>query len=540
MTESNINEIDPRPKRYKDITSSKDDVTGLRVGNSLRSSILFSFGSNAWSAVLGILFVPIYLRYVGVEAYGVIGFFASVQAVLSLFDLGLSPSFSREISRLTVESSLESAGKVRSLARTLSVVNWGVTLLVGSILLLLSPLLASQWVNAVNLSVSEVTQCFLLIGVSFAAQFPQGLYNAGLAGLQRQVSSSIILIIFGTLRSVGALAVLALISPTIQAFLLWQTLVAAAQVVATIVTFYAFLPTGATPARFDVSLIKGLSRFAGGNLAIGITSIAVTQSDKLVLSKLVSLEEFGYYSLATMISSTALVMLVAAVTKVAFPQFSRLVALAKDDELRRVYHQNSQLVSVLIIPATVVLAVFAREILFAWTGNVLIAERSSAILALYSVGMGINCLLWLPNSMQLAHGWTRLTFYKNVAVIVFFIPFLFWCVSTYGVIGGAASWLALNVVYFVGYVLLMHRRILKGEALRWYFHDIALPLAASLPAALLGRYFVASINSRPSLFVFTSLVGGVTLAAAALSTPFLRAQVARYLFAGRDLIFLRS
>ena len=62
------------------------------------------------------MFVPIYLRYIGPEAYGLIGVFASLQVVLSLLDSGLSTTLNKEIASLSVLSN--SQQQIRNLVKT--------------------------------------------------------------------------------------------------------------------------------------------------------------------------------------------------------------------------------------------------------------------------------------------------------------------------------------------------------------------------------------------------------------------------------------
>ena len=64
---------------------------------SLKSNIIANFVGNGWGAIISIIFVPIYLKYIGAEGYGLIGIFASLQVVLSLLDSGLSTTLNKEI-----------------------------------------------------------------------------------------------------------------------------------------------------------------------------------------------------------------------------------------------------------------------------------------------------------------------------------------------------------------------------------------------------------------------------------------------------------
>ena len=67
---------------------------------SIKANIISNFIGNGWGAFLSIFFVPIYLKYIGAEGYGLIGIFASLQVVLSLLDSGLSTTLNKEIARL--------------------------------------------------------------------------------------------------------------------------------------------------------------------------------------------------------------------------------------------------------------------------------------------------------------------------------------------------------------------------------------------------------------------------------------------------------
>jgi hypothetical protein len=66
-----------------------------------------------WVVAIGIVMVPVYLRCMGREAYGLVGFFAVLSAWLALLDLGLSPDLAREAARYragALDAALETEG----------------------------------------------------------------------------------------------------------------------------------------------------------------------------------------------------------------------------------------------------------------------------------------------------------------------------------------------------------------------------------------------------------------------------------------------
>ena len=62
---------------------------------SVRNNIIANFAGSAWTKILGLAFVPIYIKLMGVEVYGLLGIFMSLVALLSLLELGLSATLSR-------------------------------------------------------------------------------------------------------------------------------------------------------------------------------------------------------------------------------------------------------------------------------------------------------------------------------------------------------------------------------------------------------------------------------------------------------------
>ena len=130
---------------------------------SVKANIIANLVGNGWSALITILFVPIYLKYIGAEGYGLIGIFASLQVVLSLLDTGLSTTLNKEIAKMSALPNTQQS--MRNLVKTLGTVYWGIALAAGLIAFCLSPLLAKYWVHPKELSVQTITYSFILLRV---------------------------------------------------------------------------------------------------------------------------------------------------------------------------------------------------------------------------------------------------------------------------------------------------------------------------------------------------------------------------------------
>jgi O-antigen/teichoic acid export membrane protein len=367
----------------------------------------------------------------------------------------------------------------------------------------------------------------MIMGLLAFFQWPISFYQGGLMGLRRQVLFNGLKVITVTLSNGGALLILWLVSPTIEAFLLWQVAISAVQAVSIAFFLWTSLPRSERAPRFDLAIVRNVWRFAAGMSGITLTSLILTQLDKLLVSKLLSLEIFGYYSLAWAVAS-GLQIIAGAVFYVIFPRMSAQVAAGDEAGLKQSYHRSSQLIAILVLPAALVLSLFSFEVLQLWTRNVQTAHYAAPIVSVLVIGSAINGLLQPPYALQLAFGWTKLTLLAGLLSIAIAIPVLFAMTKHFGPVGAASVWAGLNIINMLVAVPIMHRRLLRHEV--WgYFGDIGLPLASTLGVAALSRLVLW--NFRSPLITLISLtcvwVGG--LVTAVLAAPQIRVWILTYI-----------
>lgn len=294
-------------------------------------------------------------------------------------------------------------------------------------------------------------------------------------GLQRQVVLNVIRSVMVTVQHVGALLVLLLISPTILAFFLWQSFVGLLTTIALGIWVWRSLAESSALARFKRELLVKNWRFATGMTGISLVTILLTQLDKIVLSKMLSLETFGYYMLAFNVANN-LNNFATPIYSALFPKFTQLVASGDVNGLISLYHKGTRLLSALMLPVAMTVIFFSKEILALWLNDPVVSENTQPILVLLMIGTAMSTVMVMPYALQLAHGWTRFSIYKNLIAAAFLVPLLLVLVDWYQGIGAALVWLILNLGYLALEVPIMHRRLLKTEMRNWYQRDIIHPL----------------------------------------------------------------
>jgi O-antigen/teichoic acid export membrane protein len=485
----------------------------------LAKNIVANIVGSGWIALMGIIFIPIYIKFLGIDSYGLIGIYTYLQALFGLLDIGLSNTLNRELARLSEQAN--QAKEIRDLVRTLESIYWILGLVIALAVMLLAPLIANYWIQSGELSPHTVQQAIMIMGLTISFQLIFTFYSGGLLGLQKQVLLNGIIILVNTLKFAGVILVLWFISPTIQAFFIWQTIVG---VLATIIVAYFLwqtLPYSKQRPCFRFRFLQEIWRFALGIGGINTLALILMQMDKIILSKMLSLENFGYYTLASGVAVT-LYSLISPIFNAAFPKFTQLVSSGNQLELKKLYHDMCQLMSVIIIPASLIIAFFSSEILLLWTRNPIIAEKSHTILSLLIVGTALNGLMSLPYALQLAYGWTKLALYTNIIAVIFLIPALIGMTKWYGPVGAASIWVVLNCGYILLTASFMYHRLLPKEKLNWYVHDIGYPFIISMIIISSGRLMLNPNMSALSIILLIFFISISSIFSASLTSPFLR------------------
>lgn len=483
---------------------------------SLKHNAIANYLGQGWVALMGLAFIPVYIRYLGVEAWGLVGFMSMLQAWLALLDMGLTPTLSREMACFQAGS--HSAQSIRDLLRSLEVIYGGIAVAVVGIVWLIAPWVSMHWLSATQLSAASVAQAVGIMGLVLAARMVEQVYRGAIQGLQRQVWLNGAQSVLATLRWAGVVGVLAWVSPSIEAFFVWQGGISLLTLILLARKTYHCLPPSEREARFDLPALVRIRRFAGGMAATTLLALLLTQVDKLLLSKLVSLEDFGYYTLAASVAGV-LYFLVAPMITAVSPRLTELVARSDQQALIETYHRASQWLAAVLVPVALMTAVFAEPLLYVWTGNTVLSHQAAPLLAVLAIGTLFNGFMHVPYSTQLAHGWTGFAVRVNLVAVCFIVPAILWAVPHFGAIGAAWAWLALNAGYVLISIHFMHRRLLSGEKWRWYRDAVFKPLATGSIAVLVLRQWITLPQDRALMVVTLAGIALLVLGAVLWIVP---------------------
>ncbi|PWF48905.1 oligosaccharide flippase family protein [Massilia glaciei] len=491
---------------------------------SLKRNVVANYVGQIYVTLISIVMVPLYVRYMGAEAYGLVGFFAMLQAWFMLLDMGLTPTMARETARFN--GGAIDARALRSLLRALEVIFVAVAVVSAAVILAGAGAIARSWLKVEQLPLETVTEAIMLMGGIIALRWVCGLYRGVINGFERLVWLNTFNVAIATARFVLVIPLFKYVDTSISVFFAYQLLLAFVEVLVLVCKTYVLLPK--TEARagspFQFAQLRGVLKFSLTIAFTGSVWVLVTQTDKLVLSKLLPLAEYAYFTLAVLVAGGVMVIS-GPISLALLPRLTRLSAAGNDTGMVRLYRAATQLVAVIATPAALVLAFFSESVLWAWTGNAVIAREAAPILALYALGNGILVLGAFPYYLQFAKGDLKLHLIGNILFVVLLIPVLILATIQYGVRGAGYAWLGANTVYFICWVPRVHSRFVKGLHAKWLLQDLLPTVGLPLAGAMLLHRFVHWPEQRLSAAVVLVIAGLTLLGLSAAGSSWVRDSI---------------
>lgn len=440
-----------------------------------------------------LVLTPFYISLLGVESYGLIGFYLSWVAILGILDTSVSLTAVQEIAWRSARPEMKKS--IPILLKSLEVAYWFIILVSGLGILLGAWFFGAGWFEAKSLSPEVIRSALMLMAISLVVQVPSGLYIGGLMGLQRQVECSTLLVIFGTIRGLGSVMVLWFISNDLQTFFLWQIFATFLQTIVMRWSLWRRIDTSEQSARFSAKMLLTVKEYVGAVMIIGVLGMILSQMDKMILSKMISLEDYGFYMLAwTVVSGFSRIS--TPLINAFSPQFTELVAKGDENGLAKQVCVASQLMSVLIIPPAALLVFFSKPILLIWIGNEITADGTASILMVMVFGAIFSSCSYPSLSILYSRKYLMPVVALNLICMICLIPLLILSVYYFNTFGAAFVFSIYSIFLYIGYQITGLRGLPNTTILSSIFKNFVVPLFVAFSIASISAYWLSEIKDN--------------------------------------------
>jgi len=425
--------------------------------------------------VVAVFCIPILIRGLGKERFGVLTLAWTLIGYASLFDFGLGRALTQLVAKKL------GAGEEREIP-TLAWTSLLLMLLLGfagtACILLISPWLTGRGLSIPEALQEETLRAFRLLGVSL----PFVITTAGLRGLleahQRFGLINALRVPMGVFTFAGPLLVLPFSKSLVPVV---ATLVAGriAAWVSHLLVCMQVMPELGRAIVWESSAIGPLLRFGGWMTVSNVVSPLMVTLDRFFIGGLVSVTAVAYY--ATPFEAVIkFLLLPGALMGVMFPAFS--ASFPQDRaQTALLFGRSVKSLFLALFPIMLCTIALAQDGLRLWLGAEF-AQHSFRVLQILALGVFINSLAYVPFTLLQGAGSPNMTAALHLIELPLYLGLLWWLIRTRGIEGAAIAW-TTRVTVDALLLFLLAQRLLPGKSPK-RLRAALLPVMALLILAL--------------------------------------------------------
>lgn len=467
-------------------------------------NIAANLGIRFWAVASNFIFVPLYIRFLGEETYGLITFFSTLQAMLNLMGLGLSKTIRREFAVLGDHD--EGKLKKYKILRSVEFIYIGISLLIVALCGLGAGKIAGRWLSFQELSVDTVKTVVFLMGISIAAQLFAGMLQGCIFGMEKQVEGDLIQFAWSLLKNVGVIFLLWNFRIDIVAFYIWYIITDA---------FYLFVLRGfimrclknasytLTWKLQELINIKTLWKYAAGLFFISLCNIGF---DKIIVSNTFSLTILGVYNTVTMLGNFCLIVS-ASVGVAVFSRFSSLYADGRIQKLSSFYFDANHMVNVAVCCISAFVSAYMDEILSIWTQSIKITEIARNGGVMLVLALSFAALQQISYEYMLAMGIVFVDNIRSILTVLAIVVLLPFSIHAGGFHGACIAMFGINLVSLVLYMGVVNHYAGRN-ARTGIWKDFIMPMVLFLVMAYFSHYFFAFYFADQGIVLGFGIIGG--------------------------------
>jgi O-antigen/teichoic acid export membrane protein len=418
------------------MSETADNHNGhLTSGRLLARNTVWNLLGYGAPMVVGVFCIPVLIRGLGTDRFGVLTLAWALIGYASLFDLGLGRALTQLVAK---KLGAGEEGEIPSLA-WMSLLLMMLLGFVGTVsILLISPWLVHRALNVPGALQGETVQSFRLLGLSI----PFVITTTGLRGLleahQHFRLVNALRIPLGALTFAGPLLALPFsksLVPVVGTLATGRVAIWAAH----LLVCRRVLPAFGRSIAWEHSAVGPLLRFGGWMTVTNVVGPLMVTLDRFLIGALVSMTAVAYYATPFEVV-TKVLLLPVALMGVMFPAFS--ASFAKDGgRTALLFGRSVKSLFLVLFPIMLCTVALAQDGLKLWLGAEF-AQHSFRALQWLAVGVFLNGMAQVPFSLLQGIGRPDLTAKLHLIELPMYLGLMWWLISKRGIEGAAIAWSA--------------------------------------------------------------------------------------------------
>ncbi len=473
---------------------------------------LFGLGVPMLVAVFSI---PMLVRTLGVDRFGILSIVWMVIGYFSLFDFGLGRALTQVIAKKLGSRRPEEVPDIFWAATFLMLILGLAGAVAGAGL---ASWLVTSLLNVPPQLQRETLQAFYLLAVAIPVNITSIGFRGALEAHQQFRLTSIMRVIMGLVTFLVPLGVLGFshsLVAVVAALLAGRTVV----LIIYLVLCLRVIPNLGDAIAVKRAALPPLLRIGGWMTVSNMVSPLMATLDRFFLGSMVSMAAVTFYS-TPFDTVTKLLIIPSALTGVIFPAFAAS-SVTSPARTSRIYYLSLACIFFGLFPIALITIVMAREGLDLWLGADF-AGRSTHVLQWIAFGVLANSVAQVPFALVQGSGRSDLTAKLHLVELPLYLITIWLLVQRYGIEGAAMAW-TIRVTVDLGLLLATGRQLLPiPSAGTW--RNV---WTAGAAATTLGLGALPSTLAEKTVFLIIALAVYVGIARTTLPDEIQHAVVGR-------------
>ncbi|MBJ6368155.1 oligosaccharide flippase family protein [Snuella sedimenti] len=443
---------------------------------AVNKNIIANIIGRGLSMISVFIFIPIYISILGAKMYGVISFYVILQGILIFADAGLTATLKRELAK--GDDSFESRFTKFKILRSIEVIYIFIVFLIGFSIFCGSDFIVDSWLNIEDLDFQSTKSGIQLMGIALGFNFLSTLYQGGVIGLEKQIASNFLQIVWGVLKNGGVIIAVLLIDKSLTVFFGWQLII---NILYVIILRIFLLKVLKKKDRFkwviktDFKILKSVWKYAVGMFIIAVIASINSQFDKIVLSSYLVVSELTIYTVAYSLS-TIPVVLSGPIATAIFPRLTQYFDRKNNVKLYRVFNNSFNLVLLLATTAGTILAFYSGYFLEIWTQNKEIAIKGALPATFLLLSQVLLSLQVIPFYLALAKGNTKINIIVGLLGIITLIPIIIVVAKYYDIVIVALTTFLYYLIITPIYIGVIVYKLTNLNCYKWGLNNLVKPI----------------------------------------------------------------
>lgn len=381
-------------------------------------------------AVIGLL--PIIVKGLGADGYGLLSLALVVFGAFGLLDMGLGRTTTKFVAEYLSQREFKKLGNIILVSL---VFQCGLGIIGGALLAILTPTLAEKILKIPYDRIPDTKNTLYVLAISAPIVLASATLRGALEGAQRFDLVTYVKIFLNL--STYVIPVIALRGKVeISIIVFWMLVARLVGMAIYLAGCMHVIPALRQNLSFDKFSLRALFSYSGWVAVSNIVVILLVQIDRFLIASLVAMGAVTYYS-APYELLNGLWIIPGAVSAVLFPAFSG-IHRSDHAKLPELFIRPIKYILITLGPIVLVMMSFSESILLLWLGQTF-AKESTHVLQLLVLGVLINSLAWTPISLLMGFGRPDVTAKIHLVQLPLYLVVAYPLIHYWGIVGAAVA-----------------------------------------------------------------------------------------------------